>query len=285
MAGQWAFNEGPVKAHQSEWAWPGTLCRRSSSRQWWCWPAHQIQPGKFVHTASQCSKHVTCGWKILIEDLPKPVTHFFSISCKKIGEVSAYSQSLASVKTQLDEGRPGDCIYFLRGIMHEKELIIVLLICVLMAQKLVDLSTTGSPRLIDGILLTKFDTIDDKVFCACAHLFLCEFLTHDQGLKVAYSWGRKMSKWIIDSNKILSTWEGIGCFPGWSSSVDGICIRCASHVCGLWSDIHRPEKAQCEIYCQVSPCVANCSLHWLFLFCESSWCDTVLCEAIWKQCS
>jgi hypothetical protein len=56
-----------------------------------------------------------------------------------------------------------------------------------MAQKLVDLSTTGSPRLIDGILLTKFDTIDDKVFCACAYLFLCEFLTHDQGLKVAYS--------------------------------------------------------------------------------------------------
>lgn len=171
MAGQWAFNEGPVKAHQSEWAWPGTLCWGSSSRQWWCWPAHQIQPGKLVHTASQCSKHVTCGWKILIEDSAKLVTHFFSISCKKIGEVSAYSQSLASVKTQLDEGRSDDCIYFLRGITHEKELIIVLLICVLMAQKLVDLSTTGSPRLIDGILLTKFDTIDDKVFCACAHLF------------------------------------------------------------------------------------------------------------------
>jgi signal recognition particle receptor subunit alpha len=71
--------------------------------------------------------------------------------------------------------------------MHEKELISMLLICVLMAQKLVDLSTTGSPRLIDGILLTKFDTIDDKVFGACAHLFLCEFLTHYQGLKVAYS--------------------------------------------------------------------------------------------------
>ncbi len=119
--------------------------------------------------------------------MAKLVTDFFSISCKKIGEVSAYSQSLASVKTQLDEGISDDCIYSLRGITHEKELIIVLLICVLMAQKLVDLSTTGSPRLIDGILLTKFDTIDDKVFCACAHLFLCEFLTHYQGLKVAYS--------------------------------------------------------------------------------------------------
>lgn len=30
-------------------------------------------------------------------------------------------------------------------------------------QKLADLSTSSSPRLIDGILLTKFDTIDDKV--------------------------------------------------------------------------------------------------------------------------
>lgn len=30
-------------------------------------------------------------------------------------------------------------------------------------QSLVDLSTKSTPRLIDGILLTKFDTIDDKV--------------------------------------------------------------------------------------------------------------------------
>jgi signal recognition particle receptor subunit alpha len=30
-------------------------------------------------------------------------------------------------------------------------------------QKLADLSTSPNTRLIDGILLTKFDTIDDKV--------------------------------------------------------------------------------------------------------------------------
>ena len=30
-------------------------------------------------------------------------------------------------------------------------------------QKLADLSTVPTARLIDGILLTKFDTIDDKV--------------------------------------------------------------------------------------------------------------------------
>lgn len=30
-------------------------------------------------------------------------------------------------------------------------------------QKLADLSTSPNPRMIDGILLTKFDTIDDKV--------------------------------------------------------------------------------------------------------------------------
>lgn len=33
----------------------------------------------------------------------------------------------------------------------------------LCSQKLADLSATPSSRLIDGILLTKFDTIDDKV--------------------------------------------------------------------------------------------------------------------------
>lgn len=33
----------------------------------------------------------------------------------------------------------------------------------ILLQKLADLSTTPNPRLIDGILLTKFDTIDDKV--------------------------------------------------------------------------------------------------------------------------
>jgi signal recognition particle receptor subunit alpha len=39
-------------------------------------------------------------------------------------------------------------------------------------QKLVDLSTTGSPRLIDGILLTKFDTIDDKVGAALSMVYV-----------------------------------------------------------------------------------------------------------------
>ena len=34
-------------------------------------------------------------------------------------------------------------------------------------QKLADLSTSPNPRLIDGILLTKFDTIDDKVSKPC----------------------------------------------------------------------------------------------------------------------
>ena len=36
-------------------------------------------------------------------------------------------------------------------------------------QALADFSMAENPRLIDGILLTKFDTIDDKV---CQHLWL-----------------------------------------------------------------------------------------------------------------
>lgn len=39
-------------------------------------------------------------------------------------------------------------------------------------QKLADLSTSPSPRLIDGILLTKFDTIDDKVGAALSMVYI-----------------------------------------------------------------------------------------------------------------
>ncbi|GMY12952.1 signal recognition particle receptor subunit alpha-like [Fagus crenata] len=39
-------------------------------------------------------------------------------------------------------------------------------------QKLADLSTTPSARLIDGILLTKFDTIDDKVGAALSMVYI-----------------------------------------------------------------------------------------------------------------
>ena len=41
-----------------------------------------------------------------------------------------------------------------------------------LAQKLADLSTVPTARLIDGILLTKFDTIDDKVGGTCAEHML-----------------------------------------------------------------------------------------------------------------
>jgi hypothetical protein len=45
-------------------------------------------------------------------------------------------------------------------------------------QKLADLSTVANARLIDGILLTKFDTIDDKV-CIMYKIntFIVQFLT------------------------------------------------------------------------------------------------------------
>ncbi|KAL5545243.1 hypothetical protein UlMin_009027 [Ulmus minor] len=39
-------------------------------------------------------------------------------------------------------------------------------------QKLADLSTSAKPRLIDGILLTKFDTIDDKVGAALSMVYI-----------------------------------------------------------------------------------------------------------------
>uniref|UniRef100_A0A6N2M5B4 SRP54-type proteins GTP-binding domain-containing protein n=1 Tax=Salix viminalis TaxID=40686 RepID=A0A6N2M5B4_SALVM len=39
-------------------------------------------------------------------------------------------------------------------------------------QKLADLSASPNPRLIDGILLTKFDTIDDKVGAALSMVYI-----------------------------------------------------------------------------------------------------------------
>ncbi|CAL5328237.1 unnamed protein product [Camellia sinensis] len=38
--------------------------------------------------------------------------------------------------------------------------------------KLADLSASPNPRLIDGILLTKFDTIDDKVGAALSMVYI-----------------------------------------------------------------------------------------------------------------
>jgi len=43
-------------------------------------------------------------------------------------------------------------------------------------QKLADLSTSANARLIDGILLTKFDTVDDKVGSALSMVYISEYL-------------------------------------------------------------------------------------------------------------
>lgn len=42
-------------------------------------------------------------------------------------------------------------------------------------QALADHSMSDKPRLIDGIVLTKFDTIDDKVFFCFLSMFLSGF--------------------------------------------------------------------------------------------------------------
>ncbi len=41
-------------------------------------------------------------------------------------------------------------------------------------QALADFSSQENPRLIDGILLTKFDTIDDKVWCILVNFYFNE---------------------------------------------------------------------------------------------------------------
>jgi signal recognition particle receptor subunit alpha len=48
----------------------------------------------------------------------------------------------------------------------------MLVLCVAKVQKLAELSTTANLHLIDGILLTKFDTIDDKVGAALSMVYV-----------------------------------------------------------------------------------------------------------------
>lgn len=94
--------------------------------------------------------------------------------------------------------------------------------------------------MIDGILLTKFDTIDDKVgnphelegilksnnfdFC------ILNYIDHD----LAY-WGGI---------------TGIVIIVGWSSTVNGVYIRSTGDVRWMWAVIYRPEETEREIHCE-----------------------------------
>lgn len=40
---------------------------------------------------------------------------------------------------------------------------------------------------------------------------------------------------------------------GWSSTLDGLCVRSAGDVCRVWAVIHRPEEAQCKVDCEDPP--------------------------------
>lgn len=97
-------------------------------------------------------------------------------------------------------------------------------------QKLADLSAVPTARLIDGILLTKFDTIDDKVR-SCT--LVC----------------------------VISSGISLCCIPilapkyraGWSSAFHGLHIWCSSHVRWLWSVLYGPEEAEREIHREDPP--------------------------------
>lgn len=57
-------------------------------------------------------------------------------------------------------------------------------------QRLADLATTPTPHLIDGVLLTKFDTIDDKVRCLSGQTNLMLFSVIVQFLRPLSSLSR-----------------------------------------------------------------------------------------------
>lgn len=65
-----------------------------------------------------------------------------------------------------------------------------------------------NPRLIDGIVLTKFDTIDDKVFLTNVYLLFC--------------------------------------YLGWCRCFDDLHYWTADRFCRNWSNLHGFENSQCK---------------------------------------
>lgn len=112
-------------------------------------------------------------------------------------------------------------------------------------QRLLDLAAGNKAHAIDGILLTKFDTIDDKV--------------RDWSL-VAPSWKSwRSEREAVGSAKDLvfrsveppnagSMCVICGCRPaGWGCPLHGVHIWRSHHVCGLWTNVCGPQEARCQI--------------------------------------
>lgn len=104
---------------------------------------------------------------------------------------------------------------------------------------------TPNARLIDGILLTKFDTIDDKV---SAHV---DFISLGQ-------------RSLLGDDFSHLDWVG----AGWGRSLHGLHLRLAGHVRRLRAVIRGSQEAQRQVHRQDPPQVVLSSSADLALCCE-----------------
>lgn len=86
---------------------------------------------------------------------------------------------------------------------------------------LADFSDESNPHLIDGIVLTKFDTIDDKVCCnfhdcACASFYF--------------------------TNTFFNVCILLKIITGWGCSFNGLHHWSTHRFCWHWTNLHRPAK-------------------------------------------
>ena len=65
-------------------------------------------------------------------------------------------------------------------------------------QALADHSQQENPHLIDGIVLTKFDTIDDKVDISVSSLIVAGFVIYSIYYPLAPLLAREIDQWILE---------------------------------------------------------------------------------------
>lgn len=105
-------------------------------------------------------------------------------------------------------------------------------------QALADHSMSDKPRLIDGIVLTKFDTIDDKVFFC----FLSGFnhvMWSQRDLLIAVACGCFMTGKLTSLNIFI-----FSSLTGWCCHLHDLHHRPAHCVCGHGADLQRPAQPQ-----------------------------------------
>lgn len=90
-------------------------------------------------------------------------------------------------------------------------------------QALADYSSSVTPHLIDGIVLTKFDTIDDKVYSfICFYIFII----------------------FIPCATYILYWKLY--ILGWSCNFNDIYHRSTNSICWNWSNIYRSQVIKCK---------------------------------------